>query len=151
MDTTKFDKDKDKLTEAETVYDFFERLTLGKILTIDDDDQNAIEVFGKNTSVKTVLEQLVYGLPGSLRWCTDKYKSFTLEMSTGDTFINKIIYGEYETKDVIAAISTSTGQDLKDEILLKPQDDDPGYSLIVYSTPYAYKNDDIITVYLKVK
>lgn len=139
-----FNKDLDKVTEAELVYDIVERLRLGKDLEIPNNGINKV-IFLAKTLLLDVLKFILTLLPPSLVFDRENIVPYILTIKAGEK--NKSVtldgnlrlYRAYSDKvsvDISSALSISYNEvaDMTTVSLL---------------TDTAYPYSDIISIYLK--
>ena len=133
MDT--FNKDLDKITEREVVYDFVERLKLGNDHTIQSCDSN----ISKDTNLYGIIEYILNILPSSVISKIDSDKVFFKAMKiTGEETINSAYIG-YDC-NLIAAYSDKTRFDITSALNVYRQQFN--HLLILYEhTPYNFCNN----------
>lgn len=155
-----FDKNLDKITERETVFDFYERLPLGNSMIIDGTEVKNRFIYPSDFKVHNLIEGIAYALPAELADNLLELKSFKIKIPKGQRlkidikppdgyfFHHDNGGGTIDGTVFIAAISSNTGLDISSAF--KVNEVEPKGFFYTYEIPYPYDNDDIITIYYKI-
>lgn len=164
MDTNTFNKDLDKVTERETVFDFYERLPIGKNLYLDsvrnaESNNGTIQlfednrlIFENNSLMQTIIKKIMYSLPGFAIDNLADIKSYNIIVPKGRTGTFSVnVPGQLG--NILMAISNCTGIDVSSEITRSMDSENSqtgtmNRTIFSYTVNYPYDNDDIITVYV---
>lgn len=145
-----FNEDLDKITEAEVVYDFVERLSIGKDFTLEGFLPNWKIVgvlFSAGTKFLNLIKRLYISLP-SVLVTRDDIKAVNINIQAGST--NASVSCLCQAKTIVTAYSDKARLDVSSIIKVETISGNANANLKVTATfdsPYPY--NDTITVYLK--
>ena len=138
-----FDKDLDKITEREVVYDFVERLSIGKDFPLEYDGVST-KVFSAFTKLRDgVLAYVLNLLPPSLVFNYVGMKVYHLPINVGDHSKSITLTGNY---NLHRAYSDKLRSDISSAMTVTHSG---GNTVISYNTDTNYIYDDIISIYAK--
>ena len=140
-----FDKDLDKITEREVVYDFVERLSLGKDLNLDYNGSSR-KVFSKTLMFRNgMLAYMLNLLPPSLVFNFVGMKTYHLVINVGDTSKSVSFSGSYTLH---RAYSDKMRMDISPAMTVS---ESGGNTTVTFNTDTPYIYNDIISIYVKKK
>lgn len=140
-----FDKDLDKITEREVVYDFVERLSIGKDLNMEYDGTST-KVFSLLTKLKDgILTYILNMLPPSLVFNYVGMKVYHLPINIGDSTKSITLDGSYKLH---RAYSDKLRSDISPAMSVSISE---GITTITITTDTPYIYNDIISIYAKLQ
>lgn len=142
MSNINFNPNLDKITEREVVYDFFDRLAIGKDTNID--EYNDTKILNQNDNVKSLLTKLLFNLPSEIISIITSIKSKSINISVYDINISFTL----PKNSTICLIHSEKNNDNLTEIFEKNteyNDNDSDEYIMNLDCPYI--NDDVIKIY----
>lgn len=142
MSNINFNPNLDKITEREVVYDFFDRLAIGKDTNID--EYNDTKILNQNDNVKSLLTKLLFNLPSEIISIITSIKSKSINISVYDINISFTL----PKNSTICLIHSEKNNDNLTEIFEKNteyNDSDSDEYIMNLDCPYI--NDDVIKIY----
>lgn len=140
-----FNKDLDKITEAEVVYDFVERLRLGRNLRASH-SKSSYDCMPAGSSLINVLQNILISLPATLTKKYSTIRSIKIDISQGDMNISQGFIDDHATEYVIiAAYSDKLRMDIS-TLFGTLSTATVCNVTATFDTPYPY--EDTIIVYL---
>lgn len=145
-----FNKDLDKITEAEVVFDFVERLSIGKIFTLSRRLFNSSLVgtlFSAKTKLLDIIERIFISLPAQLV-VPDKLMAYRIPITKGATTISQNFTDSSAANyNLQAAYTDKARVDVTSIIGITHTNNTTITVSIKFDSPYPY--NDIIMVYFK--
>lgn len=145
-----FNKLLDKITESEVVYDFVERLKLGKDFVMTYFDASTKKIFSAGTKLLDLFRPLYMNLPPLILNNIGKIQTLNLKISKGSkscssTFITGKNYS------LLKVVSESTGMDVTSCFTFEMVGTISGNKSMKVSATFdcIYPCDDYFTIYLK--
>lgn len=144
--SSSYDKNLDKITEAEVVYDFVERLRLGKDLQLPYDGTDKI-IFVAKTLLLDVLKFILKLLPPSIVFDHENISVNPMQIPVGTKTISCVFDGNVF---IYRAYSDRSGMDISNcfTVAYSSSADKTTCTLTV-DTEYPY--EDYVTIYAKKK
>lgn len=134
-----FNKNLDKITEYEVVFDFLNRISFGRDIPITSNNNNKIRA---NTLLSDVINRIYENMPSSFSNQYGDIKRVRVVVNSGNKSVTTTIPGSWE---IIRAYSESTGLEVTKTFT--KTNGDPTTFVHAVDTPYP--TTDIINLYLR--
>lgn len=143
MSDIEFNPNLDKITERETVYDFFDRLTVGRDTSVD--INNTAITLHSNDNIKNILAKLLYfALPEQFPYIISNIKTTFINVNANSLDIKFHIP---KNSNIIAIYSDKTGDDLIDIFEENIEYEDENNKEYIMKIDCGYINNDVIKIY----
>ena len=141
-----FDKNLDKITEAEVVYDFVERLRLGKDLELPYGGTNKV-IFIAKTLLLDILKFILKVLPPSIVFDRENISVNPMQIPVGTKTLSCTFDGNVF---VYRAYSDRSGMDISN-CFTTAYDSSTNKTTCTFTVDTGYPYEDYVTIYAKKK